>query len=276
MCKNEYCLQRDTTDCETDLDQTLVIKTREQKFNKKNQKRTAENNFNNLVDKCLTNEMSEPSPKMSRSNVATAPTPNSSNREKQSIINDVMLGIPSTSSGVTRSEIDPSQEDDPSDFQKYDFSTPQQENVNNMDNVMKFERNSEEDSVMENTVISVKCSSCEEVLQELKKQNYNQIQQNAELRSIKNLLAGNRAEYETIAAELIIIKQDVKSLLANFHEDHDNFGEMLNGFSFPVNTVTELERLENELGSDASFRNTMVIFLNFIQFDIFWYLCILR
>lgn len=275
MCKNEYCLQRDTTDCETDLDQTaLVIKTREQKYNKKhNNKRAAANiaanNFNNLVEKCLTNEMQEPSPKMSRSNMATAPTQSSNDREEQPIINNVMLGIPSTSSGVTRSEdpiIIPIQAEDQTDLEKYDFLSPSEDN---MDNIMKFETGSPEDSGIENTVISVKCSSCDQVLEILKKLNYNQVQQNAELRGIKTLIAGNRARYETLAAELIIIKQDIKSLLANFHEDHDNFGEMLNGFSFPVNTVTELERLENELGSDASFRNTMVIFLNFIQFYIF-------
>lgn len=276
MCKNDYCLRRDTTDCETDIGNELVITTRTQKMNKSRKRAIVNSDLNDLASKCLKGDETLPYQQVAHCSSALF-EPNSAKIAEVSLQNDVMLAKGSPRGNTS---LPPKHElvttitkpEDSFDDNAYYYNNDEDELVTSQqkyDTYYTDPKSPEEfpveltlplnDSYNTNQIVQISCSSCKEVLEELKAIKNNQIQLNAEIGAIKTIAGGSQVDIRKINEQIVRIQHDTQTVLSNFQQTEENNELIPFGFKFPIITVKEVERLEEELGSNNTLKTAMVI-----------------
>lgn len=97
------------------------------------------------------------------------------------------------------------------------------------------------------------CQSIAELIQMLENEQQLQVHQTTVFEDIKAVLSVDRVENTKLATKMKDLKQYINILLSRFETTSETLVETICGFAFPINSVEELNRMEEELGNNMEF-----------------------
>lgn len=222
ICKKEYCLDRDTTDYESELEKSLIIRTREQKVLRgKKRALSPQMNFNDLAEECL---------KEAIGNQANFNYEGTNNGDMDAPSQDLFENSSSDSKKIKNFlEITKNQEiyDDFGLISNREMDAPLQtlfEDSTSKTAALESSENltsGQMDENFEEASVVIPVTSYLDMVSKLENLRAIQVNQNSTVENIKAILARERVENFKTLTEMQDMKQDIKILLAVFESANE-------------------------------------------------------
>lgn len=274
-------MERDTTDCETDVEKVrLVIRTREQKAKRKapstivsDTKTAPALDFNIFAEKLLKVEYQNPATDFEEFlNENSKNTQNVGKNNNEDYENFQFEDYEGESTNFPAAD----NVDEIANLHE-EVSTNKENQCNEVPSSLPEEvlekgvavykinpvemashppigdlENSSEPSVL------ISCSSFTELIQKIDNLRAIQIQQQNAIEDLKALSKNNTMETKTIISTLKEVNQNTRTILNSFETTEDNMEKEFFGFDFPLDTVEDLQSLDDELGQNSDFKSAFV------------------